>query len=368
MSGGLTPRVTAGIDLGAVRHNLARVRAAAPESRVMAAIKADAYGHGAVPVARALADADALAVACVEEALQLRDAGIDQTVVLLEGVLSADEARLCARHRLAVVVHDRQQLTWLGALAETEAVDCWIKLDTGMNRLGFPSTEAARTLEALQATAGCRFIGWMTHLACADERQSPMTAWQIESFDAALRGLPGQRSLANSAGILAHPRAHADWVRPGLMLYGASPFTDERAVDLGLRPVMTLRSRILSMHEVRAGDSVGYGARWHCQRDTRLGVVAVGYADGLHRSLPTSGVRFRVRDAQVELVGRVSMDMISVDLSRVPDARVGDRVTLWGGNPAVEEIAAQAGTLAYESFCGLTRRVKFEYIDSDAAD
>lgn len=368
MNAGMTPRVTATIDLAAIRHNLARVRACAPGARVMAAIKADGYGHGAVAVAGALADADALAVACVEEALQLRSAGIDRPIVLLEGVLSTEEAGLCARHGLGVVVHDRQQLTWLAALPESAAVRCWIKLDTGMNRLGFPSTAAADTLQALQALPGTRFGGWMTHLACADEAESPMTALQIECFAAAVRGLPGERSLANSAGILGHPDSHADWVRPGLMLYGASPFPGRDGREHGLRPAMQLRSRILSIHAVRAGETVGYGARWHCPRDTRLGVVSIGYADGLHRALPTSGVQFGLRGGQAELVGRVSMDMISIDLSRVPEARIGDPVTLWGDSPRVETIAGQAGTLAYELLCGLTNRVRFEYVDSDRGD
>ncbi len=363
----MVPRVSATVDLAAIRHNLRRVRETAPRARVMAAVKADAYGHGAVQVAHALSDADALAVACLEEAVSLREAGLRQPLVLLEGVLSAGEAREAARIGATMVVHDAQQLAWLAQAGGGEPMPAWIKLDTGMHRLGFPAAQAASVGQRLGALPGVELLGFMSHLACADEPDSTMTHRQIARFNEAVRGLPGQRSLANSAGILAWPQAHLDWVRPGLMLYGASPFADRTAADLGLRPAMRLESRLLSVHEVRAGETVGYGASWQAPRDTRVGIVAVGYADGLHRALAGSGVAFRVHGAPAALVGRVSMDMIAVDLSQVPAARVGDPVLLWGEEPRIEAVAACAGTVAYELMCGLTRRVKFVYRDEAEA-
>ena len=351
------PRVTATVDLGAIRHNLAQVRRHAPASKVMAAIKADAYGHGAVPVARALAAAgvDAFAVACLEEALVLREAGVDGAIVLLEGVLSGDEAEESARLGLQVVVHEAWQLELLPA---QRPLPLWIKLDSGMNRLGFPLA-AARALHArIAAQKSWRLAGWMTHLACADEAGNPMTARQIEAFGRAVEGMPGERSIANSAGLLAWPRARVDWVRPGLMLYGASPLPGKTGAELGLEPAMRVESRLIAVHEVEAGASVGYGATYRCPERMRIGVAAVGYADGVHRAL-AQGTPVLVHGRRAPMVGRVSMDMITLDLRGVPEAQVGDSVMLWGKNLPAEEIAACAGTLAYELFCGLTNRVHF---------
>jgi len=365
--GAFVPRVIASIDLDALRHNLQCVRQRAPHARVMAAVKADAYGHGAVAVATVLAAAgvDALAVACLEEALALRRAGIDAPLVLLEGVLSAEEARCAAAEGLQVVVHAAWQLALLQALPADTALSLWFKLDTGMHRLGFDAGEATTLYAALAARPGWTLCGWMTHLACADEPDHPMTARQLERFDAALAGLPGARSVANSAGLMAWPQAQADWVRPGLMLYGASPFADTSAAALGLRPAMQLSSRLIAMHALTAGECVGYGATWCCTRDTRIGVVAAGYADGVRRSLPAH-TPLLLRGRRVPLVGRVSMDMLTVDLTAVPDAVVGDTVTLWGVGLPAEEIAAAAGTIAYELFCGLTGRVHLRYEDGAA--
>jgi alanine racemase len=350
------PRVTATVDLGAIRHNLAQVRRHAPASKVMAAIKADAYGHGAVPVARALAAAgvDAFAVACLEEALVLREAGVDAPIVLLEGVLSAGEAEESARLGLQIVVHEAWQLELLPA----KPLSLWIKLDSGMNRLGFPLA-AARALHAQVLSQNAwRLAGWMTHLACADEAANPMTMRQIEAFERAVAGLPGERSIANSAGLLAWPQARVDWVRPGLMLYGASPLAGKTGAELGLQPAMRVETRLIAVHEIEAGGTVGYGATYRCPERMRVGVAAVGYADGMHRALP-SGAPVLIHGRRAPMIGRVSMDMITVDLRGVPEARVGDSVMLWGKNLPAEEIAACAGTLAYELFCGLTNRVHF---------
>ncbi|MBA4284656.1 MAG: alanine racemase [Xanthomonadaceae bacterium] len=356
------PRVTATVDLSAIRHNLRCVRALAPQSKVMAAIKADGYGHGAVPVARALADAgvDAFAVACLEEAVSLRDAGITTRIALLEGVLSRDEAVEAAGLSLEIVIHDRWQLELLASLPADQPLSVWFKLDSGMHRLGFPLAEAGSLLAASLAQPHWRLQGWITHLACADDLDSPMTAAQINAFKATMAYLPGPRSIANSAGLIAWPQARVDWVRPGLMLYGASPMPGQTGADLGLVPAMQVASRLIAVHEIKAGETVGYGATYTCPETMRVGVVAVGYADGVHRILPT-GAPVLIHDTRAPIIGRVSMDMITVDLRRLPQAAVGDPVTLWGPGLPVEEVATWAGTLAYELFCGLTNRVHYRY-------
>ncbi|PTU31067.1 alanine racemase [Stenotrophobium rhamnosiphilum] len=358
----MIPRVIATIDLAAIQHNLAQVRRYAPQSRVMAAIKAQAYGHGAVPVARALESTgvDAFAVACLEEAIQLRQAHIKTPIVLLEGILSAEEAVLAADEQFQIAVHDHWQLSLLEALPESAEVSIWFKLDSGMHRLGFPLNETASLVEILKRRPRWRFMGWMTHLACADELNNPATQQQIEKFNAALKGLPGARSIANSAGILAWPETHGDWVRPGLMIYGASPLPDRSAADLGLRAAMTLESRLIAIREYDAGEGIGYGQTYRCPERMSIGVVAVGYADGVPRILP-NGTPVLVNDTLVPMAGRVSMDMITIDLRTVPNAKIGDTVRLWGEGLPAEVIAAHAGTLAYELFCGLTQRVQFVY-------
>ncbi|MBV8063484.1 MAG: alanine racemase, partial [Nevskia sp.] len=272
------PRVTATIDLSAIRHNLGRVRAFAPASKVMAAIKADAYGHGAVRVGRALQQAgvDACAVACLEEALVLREAGLDGAVNLLEGVLSLDEAEAASRLRLQVVVHDFWQLELLQGLPPQRPLSLWFKLDSGMNRLGFPPSIAPALYQALRQRPDWQLAGWLTHLACADETANPMTQRQLETFSGALGDLPGPRSAANSAGLIAWPGARLDWVRPGLMLYGASPLPGRSAADLGLKAAMRVESRLIAVHQLEAGDTVGYGATFRCPEPMRVGVGAVG--------------------------------------------------------------------------------------------
>ena len=360
MTSAFVPRVTATVDLSAIRHNLARVREYAPRSKVMAAIKADAYGHGAVPVGRALQEAgvDALAVACLEEALILRDAALTAPITLLEGVLSLAEAEEASDLRLQLVVHDYWQLQLLQSLPAARPLTLWFKLDSGMNRLGFPLAAAPELLAALRERPAWTLAGWITHLACADEADNPMTRQQVNAFEQTLHGMPGARSIANSAGLIAWPQARADWVRPGLMLYGASPLPGRTGADLGLRPAMRVESRLIAVHELEAGANVGYGATYRCPERMRVGVVAVGYADGVHRILP-SGAPVLIHDRRAPIVGRISMDMITVDLRRLPQAAVGDSVTLWGPGLPAEEVAGLAGTLAYELFCGLTNRVHF---------
>jgi alanine racemase len=361
----MTPRVTAWVDLAAIQHNLGVVRRLAPGARVMAAVKADAYGHGAVPVARALeaADVDTLAVACLEEAMTLRQGRIVETpVALLEGIISGEEAAQAAYEQLQVVVHDHWQIDLLHALGPSARVSVWFKLDSGMHRLGFPLADVPRLRQVLAAHPGWSLCGWMTHLACADEPDNPFTREQIARYNAALDGIAGARSIANSAGLIAWPEARVDWVRPGLMLYGASPLPDRSAAALGLKPAMTLESRLIAVREYAAGEGIGYAQAYRCPERMKVGVVAVGYADGVHRSFG-NGTPLLLRGRRVPMAGRVSMDMITVDLRAVPEATVGDTVRIWGEGLPVEEMAGHAGTLAYELLCGLTNRVVFRHLN-----
>jgi len=359
----MIPRVTATVDLDCIQHNLRVVRGLAPRARVMAAVKADAYGHGAVPVARALeaADIDALAVACLEEAMQLRHAHVVAPIALLEGVISSEEAAQAVYERLQIVVHDHWQLALLEALPDSAQLSLWFKLDSGMHRLGFPLGDVPRLVEVLRRHPNWKLEGWMTHLACADEPDNDFTTRQMARFDAALQGVAGPRSIANSAGILAWPAARRDWVRPGLAIYGSSPLPSRDAASLGLRPAMALDSRLISVRQYAAGERVGYGGTYVCPERMPIGVVAVGYADGIHRAF-ANGTPVIVGGQRVPLAGRVSMDMLTIDLRKVPNAAVGDPVRLWGPELPAEDVATHAGTLAYELFCGLTQRVHYRYL------
>jgi alanine racemase len=360
----MIPRVTATIDLGAIQHNLRFVRRLAPRSRVMAAVKANGYGHGAIPVSRALeaGGVDALAVACLEEAVELRHAHIRAPIALLEGVISGEEAAQAVYEQLEVVLHDHWQIELLHALGPAARVAIWFKLDSGMHRLGFPLADLPRLQDVLRSHPGWTLKGWITHLASADEPDQALTRTQIQRFDAALQGIAGARSIANSAGIIGWPEARADWVRPGLMIYGASPMPGQTGSQLGLRPAMRLETRLIAVREYEAGEGIGYGQAYRCPQRMPIGVAAVGYADGIHRSFG-NGTPVLIGGRRAHFAGRVSMDMITLDLRTVPDARVGDAVTLWGdATLAAEEMAAHAGTLAYELFCGLTSRVHFRYV------
>jgi alanine racemase len=322
----------------------------------MAAIKADGYGHGLVRTARALDQADAFAVASVGEALSLREAGIQTPVTLLEGFFHADELAPIQRLGFMTVVHQWAQVDMLEQADLSAPVKVWIKVDSGMHRLGFLPQEVRTAFDRLGRVPHVQLLGFVTHLARADERDHPATQRQIDTFTAAVEGLPGERSIGNSAGLLAWPAARSAWVRPGIMLYGASPFPGRTAADEGLQPVMTVRSELIAVHDFNCGDPIGYGGSWSCPEAMRVGVAAIGYGDGYPRHA-RSGTPVLLNGRRVPLVGRVSMDMITLDLRTQPDARVGDPVVLWGEGLPVEEIAEQAGTISYELLCGITARV-----------
>jgi alanine racemase len=323
----------------------------------MAVIKANGYGHGQVRVARALDTADAFAVACIEEALPLREAGVHKPILLLEGFFEDSELPLCSRLDLAVAVHDLSQVEMLERSRLERPLTVWLKIDTGMHRLGIAPEQAVTTWQRLRACpAVAPAIRLMSHLARADERDADYTLQQLQVFKELCQQLPGERSLANSAGVLGWPQTHGDWVRPGLLLYGVSPFTDTLAEAEGLQPVMTLSSRLIAVKRLRRGDPVGYGGTWICPEDMDVGMAAVGYADGYPRHAP-AGTPVLVNGRRAGLVGRVSMDMLSIDLRRQPDVRPGDPVVLWGQGLPIEIIARAAGTIPYTLLCGVSARV-----------
>lgn len=347
------------LNLPAVAHNLARVRACVPGAKVMAVIKANAYGHGLVSIARSLADAgvDAFAVARPDEGLVLRQAGIGQRIAVLQGFVDACELDMHADHGLEPVVHSPRQVDLLEQSA-LEGLPVWVKLDTGMHRLGLLADEFAPCMQRLAACAAVRKpIPVMTHLANADMLKDTLTDRQLALFQEVLAGAEAERSIANSAGLLAWEAARVEWARPGIALYGVSPFPYRSGADDGLQPVMTFRTRLISIKQLQAGDAVGYGGDWICPRPTRLGVAAVGYGDGYPRHAQP-GTPVLVRGKRVALVGRVSMDMITLDLTDCPEAEVGDEVVLWGEGLPVEEIARHAATIPYALLCGITQRVK----------
>ena len=358
MSFSVTPLVSASIDSGALRHNLQVVRSRAPKSRIMAVIKANAYGHGLVAVAKALDSADAFAVARVDEGLALRAAGVKGAIVLLEGVFDKDQLDAAAAADFELVVHAPEQIELLRNASPTQRFKVWLKLDSGMNRLGFKQPEFAAAHAVLNALPALRGpANLFTHLASADVPGAATTDDQLNDFASATRGLPGECCIENSAAILTIPKSQADWVRPGLLLYGVSPFAGTIGADYGLLPVMTLHSHVIATKALAVGERVGYGGDWIAARPTRLAIAAVGYGDGYPRSLP-SGSPVLVNGERAELAGRVSMDMIGIDVTDLKiDARLGDPVVLWGAGLPVEEIAVWAQTIPYELLCGISQRV-----------
>jgi len=347
------------VSLSALRNNLAVARSHSPQARVLAVVKANAYGHGMQRVAAALSSADGFAVLDIESALCLRESGQRGTILLLEGFFEPGELMPICEHRLTAVLHDAQQADVLMQARLPAPIDVFVKLNTGMNRLGLLPAQLTGVLQRLRDSANVGNVTLMTHFACADDDKG--VAWQLDVFQAAtsMHSLPV--SLANSAALLRYPELAVGWVRPGIMLYGASPFGDRTAAELGLQPAMTLESRIIAIQNLRAGDIVGYGATFTAARAMRVGVVACGYADGYPRHAP-SGTPVLVDGNPSGTVGRVSMDMLCVDLTHLPQAGVGASVVLWGVGLPVEEIASRAGTISYELLCALAARVPIEEV------
>lgn len=355
---------SATIHTDALRHNLGQMRMRAPGSRVMAVVKADGYGHGLERVARALGGADAFGVAALSDAERLRAAGLSQPIVLLSGF---DEVEDLARLRglgVETVVHHVSQIEMLEQSAGGEPIRCWLKVDSGMHRLGF-APEAVRDAHArLSALPGVADgIVLMSHFASSEEvdGSSPggrQTRDQLRVFAEATAGLSGARSLANSAAVLGWPDAHAEWIRPGGALYGISVAAGKCGEDFGLRPAMTLSTRLIAVNRIGKGGRIGYAGTWECPEDMAVGVAAIGYGDGYPRAAP-AGTPVRVGGQATQVIGRVSMDLMTIDLRGIAEARVGAPVTLWGPDLPAERIARAAGTISYELTCSITRRVRF---------
>jgi alanine racemase len=346
--------IHATVSVSALRHNYAVAKRAALQSKVFAVVKANAYGHGLERVTRALVRADGFATVELEGAVAVRERGFAEPIVLLEGFFAPSELAVIAAADLAVVVHSEEQLRMLETSRPAKPLEVYFKVNTGMNRLGFTIAQARRQLERLQKSGAARSITLMTHFATADGPQGIEEA--MRRFNQAVEGVLLPRSLANSAAIFAHPETHADIARLGIGLYGATPFAERTAQALGVQPAMALTSELIAIQDLQRGDTIGYGATFRAERALRVGVVACGYADGYPRHAP-SGTPVLVGGLRAKTAGRVSMDMLTVDLADIPDAHVGTPVTLWGGGLAVDEVAMAAGTVGYELLCALAPRV-----------
>lgn len=361
----MSRQVTAKVSKQALLHNVSVVRNLTKGAKILAMVKANAYGHGLVQVAKALNSVDALGVASIEEALQIRQAGIKTDIVLMEGIFNPEELALVQTHRLVLVIHHFPQLQALQQYDKPllQKFKVWLKINTGMNRLGFSPNEFQDAYSLLSQLPQVELIGFMTHFAKADEKDNESTRRQYEQFYRLIDDRQGQRCLANSAGILGWPEAHGDWVRPGLMLYGASPFPNSTGRDINLQPAMSLHSTVIAVRDVKAGEQVGYGGMWESfSHDSKIAVVAMGYGDG-YPWHAKNGTPVLVNNQRVGTVGRISMDMLTVDVSSLNDVKVGDPVVLWGDGLPIEEVARHAGTIPYELFCRFTQRVTVELSD-----
>lgn len=347
------------IKLDALRHNLSVAQSHAPHSKVMAVVKANGYGHGLLNVAQGLRAADGFAVLGIDEAITLRQAGFDQTLLLLEGLFAAEELQSASQHNISFVVHCFQQIEMLEQANLARPVSVFLKMNTGMNRLGFVSADFAHAHERLAACPNVAGITLMTHFATADEAQGVAAPFAL--FQQMTAGLDYPKSLANSAAILRYPQTHADWVRPGIMLYGATPVAGTAASSFGLISAMTLSSAIIAVQTLQPGESVGYGQRFTATRETRLGVVACGYADGYPRHAP-NGTPIAVAGQTTQTLGRVSMDMLYADITHIPLAAIGSAVELWGEQVPVDGVAEAAGTVGYELLCAVAQRVPIKVL------
>ena len=343
------------IDTTALNANLKLAQQLAGNSRIMAVVKGDAYGHGLRRVATALAGADGYAVESLAEAESLRAAGVSKPICLLAGFFTGSELDTIAALSLQPVLHCVEQLDLLQTWHSQQPISVWTKVDTGMGRIGFSMAEIVTVRERLADIPAVAEINLMSHLANADSPEDCTTEAQLGRFRSVADQWGCGRSLANSAGVMSWPATHMEWVRPGIMLYGISPFPDQSGHEIGLNPVMNFESGIISVRGFKKGDPIGYGGTWQCPEDMQVGVVACGYGDGYPRHAPT-GTPVWVNEVRTQLIGRVSMDYITIDLRSVP-ARIGDPVVLWGKELPVEEVARSAGTIGYELVCGVANRV-----------
>lgn len=351
--------IRATISTGALQHNLAVVRRHAKTAKVMAVVKANGYGHGLIHVAQALNGADAFATLNLSEAIDLREAGFNQEILLLEGAFDEEELRIAASFQISLVVHHAIQIKMIQNSQLAKSVNIYLKMNTGMNRLGFVPTAYLSAYEQLNACDNVKHITLMTHFATADDAVG--IAKPLATFTKTIKNIEAPISLANSATILLYPEAHADWVRPGIMLYGATPVGGTPAANFDLKPVMQLTSQIIATQTLARGESVGYGEKFTATRETRIGVVACGYADGYPRHSP-NGTPIAVNGMLSSTLGRVSMDMLFCDLTHLPKADIGSNVELWGAIVPVDTVAEASGTVGYELLCAVAPRVPMSMV------
>ncbi len=352
------------IDLNAFRHNFSLATSLASPGNVVAVIKANAYGHGAASVARAIPEAAMFAVASIEEAVELRLAGINQPILLLGGCFEENELQEIIDLNLPIVVHNRFQLETLTSARLARPLEAWLKLDSGMHRLGFEQQDFANAYQRLRDAKSVGNIVLMSHFACADNPENDANRVQLAAIEQSFAALNDKISICNSAALITQLCKEDQWARPGIMLYGSNPLTTDHPTVAQLRPVMTLKSKLMAIRDIEPGEAVGYGHTWKAPRPSRIGTIAIGYADGYPRHAPT-GTPVLVNGHRAPLVGRVSMDMITVDLTDLPQAALNDTAVLWGEGLSVDEIAAKAGTIGYELLSGVAPRVPREYLLPD---
>lgn len=353
------------IDANALQHNFHRVRELAPNSKILAMVKANAYGHGIAKVAKILHNADAFGVACLAEALSIRQVNLSNPIVLMSGFVDVNDLAKVIELKCEAVIHNFEQIKILEQERLSQPIKVWLKIDTGMHRLGFMPEDAA---DAYMRLSNCKNVAMlpklMTHFADADNMQKITTVKQIKVFNSATKNLSGEKSLANSAAILSFPESHADWVRPGGLLYGVSPLLSKTGEDHNLIPAMTLQSKIIALHYAKKGDAIGYGGIWRCPENMPFAIVGIGYGDGYPRHAK-NGTPVLVNGHICPLIGRIAMDMLAVDIRSCPFAKIGAKVILWGKELPIERIAECADTITYELFCGIARRAASGKLDRD---
>jgi alanine racemase len=350
------------INLSALHHNFQQVRHLAPNSKIVAMIKSNGYGHGILQVANSLQEADAFGVACLSEAITLRNNGINKRMLLMRGFADVDELSAVIEYGLDAVVHDITQLEILEQTKLTKPIVVWLKIDTGMHRLGFSFDKAEDVYRRLSINRNVQQpIVIMTHLASADDLTNPLTQKQLDRFTQITASFTEPKSIVNSAGIINWPSSHSDWVRPGIMLYGVSPLANNIGLDHNLKPVMTLRSKLIAVKNMAKGEQIGYGSTWEAPEKMAIAIIAAGYGDGYPRHAK-NGTPVLLDDTICPLIGRISMDMLAVDLRNKTSAKCGDWAVLWGEGLPIEHVAKWADTTAYDLLCSVTRRVEFKFL------
>ncbi|MBN2690151.1 MAG: alanine racemase [Gammaproteobacteria bacterium] len=352
---------SAHIDLSAITHNFEIIRTLAPKSKILAMIKSNAYGHGLVEVAKTIKNADGFGVACIDEAIVLRKNGINNRILVMRGFTDTEELLIMNSYNLSTVIHNKHQLSILLDTKLPKPIEIWLKVDTGMHRLGLEPEEFIKAYRTLKKQANIQKpIVIMSHLAEANEHESAKTIQQLKLFNKLIHNLSNPVSIANSSAIIDKAETHTEWIRPGLMLYGINPLSKTNKQNLNLIPAMTLKSQIISIKKVKKNEAIGYGSTYKATHDMLMGTAAIGYGDGYPYSAQ-NGTPILVNDKKCKLIGAVSMDMLNIDLTNAPNTKIGEQVILWGKKLSITEIAKYSNTISYELLCKITKRVRINY-------